>query len=496
MTNTDTLDTDATVRQCMELVDEGCEMVRITAQGTREAGQLEKIKNRLVQQGYRVPLIADIHFNPKAAEVAAAIVEKVRINPGNYVTRTGRASGRYSDEDYREELEIITERMAPLVEICRKHHTVIRIGVNHGSLAERVMQRFGATTRGMVESAIEYARICESLGFENLLLSIKSSDVKQTVYANRLLMQRMIGEGMDYPLHLGVTEAGDGEDGRIKSAAGIGALLADGIGDTIRVSLTEDPVNEIPVARMIAGKFAFQRTGMAGKDTGRFFDLPLEYARRPVKTYQSIGGQQVIAVSNELLEGLAASGRVSTLRIATGQPFDQVLKDLPRAGDDRPLLVHVDGADDDPANLLLSSSAILAKLLIDGYGDALRIETGSRLDPTGLELGILQAVGLRISRTEYIACPSCGRTQFDIQDALEKVRRKTAHLPGLKIAVMGCIVNGPGEMADDDYGYVGSGRGRVSLYKGRTLVKRNIEENAAVDELIELIKEHGDWKES
>ena len=354
MTNTDTLDTIATVEQSIRMIQAGCEYVRFAVPGIREAENLVNIKSELKKRGFAVPLIADVHFNPRIAEVAAAIVEKVRINPGNYTTPAKK--GTLGEAEYKEELERISDRISPLLHICREHGTALRIGTNHGSLSPRIMDRYGDTPRGMVESALEFVRICEHHDFRNLVLSMKASNTRVMIAANRLLVERMKEEGMDYPIHLGVTEAGAGEDGRTKSAVGIGSLLADGIGDTIRVSLTEDPEFEIPVA-----------------------------------------------------------------------------------------------------------------------------------------YNILQASGARITKTEFIACPSCGRTQFNIQQALEKIQARTSHLKGLKIAVMGCIVNGPGEMADADYGYVGAGKGKVMLYRKHELVKKNIDESVAVEELIALIREYGDW---
>jgi (E)-4-hydroxy-3-methylbut-2-enyl-diphosphate synthase len=362
MTNTDTLDTDATVIQAIRMIEAGCEYVRIAVPGIREAENLQNIKNELRKRGYQTPLIADVHFNPNIAEIAAAIVEKVRINPGNYSAPRHHgttAPRKMLDDHYKRELEEVAKRIAPLISICKEHDTAIRIGTNHGSLSDRIMERFGDTPEGMVESALEFARICKGFGFHELVLGMKASNIRVMIAANRLLVERMKEEEMNYPIHLGVTEAGSGEDGRIKSAIGIGSLLADGIGDTIRVSITEDPEKEIPVA----------------------------YA-------------------------------------------------------------------------------------------------------------ILQASGVRITKTEFISCPSCARTLFKIQEVLEKVKARTGHLKGLKIAVMGCIVNGPGEMADADYGYVGAGKGKVMLYKGQELVHKNVDEAAALEELIRLIKESGDWREA
>lgn len=357
MTNTDTMDTQATVEQTLRMVEAGCELVRITAPDVKAAQNLYNIKNELLKRGCEVPLIADIHFNPLAAETAAAIVEKVRVNPGNYTDRnTGKI--HFTDQEYNDELKRIGEKMSHLIEICKQHHTAMRIGTNHGSLSERIMSRYGNTPEGMAQSAIEFAQVCSEQDYHDLVFSMKASNVKVMVQSTRLFVEKMEALGMNYPIHIGVTEAGDGDQGRLKSAAGIGALLIDGIGDTLRVSLTEDPVAEIPVA------------------------------------------------------------------------YD-----------------------------------------------------------------ILQAVGARISKAEYIACPSCGRTQYNIQEALQQIKQRTNHLKGLKIGVMGCIVNGPGEMADADYGYVGSGAGKITLYKGKEVMKRNIDQTDAVEELVNLIKENGDWKD-
>jgi (E)-4-hydroxy-3-methylbut-2-enyl-diphosphate synthase len=358
MTNTNTMDTEATVAQSIRIIEAGGEYVRITAQGVREAEQLAVIKNTLHRRGYRNPLIADIHFNPKAAETAARIVEKVRINPGNYVDKKSSTPKTYTDSEYAAELERIHERLLPLIKSCKEYGTAIRIGSNHGSLSDRIVNRYGNSPQGMVEAAMEFLRIFEAESFNQVVLSMKASNVRVVIESTRMLVERMAQENMFYPLHLGVTEAGEGEDGRIKSAVGIGTLLMDGIGDTIRVSLTESPEAEIPVA-----------------------------------------------------------------------------------------------------------------------------------------LNILQACRLRISKAEYISCPSCGRTQFDLQSAAAKIREQTSHLKGLKIGIMGCIVNGPGEMADADYGYVGAAPGKITLYRRHEVVKRNIPEEQAVEELINLIKKNGDWKE-
>ena len=360
MTNTDTMDTESTVAQAIRMIEAGCEYVRIAVPGRKEVENLKDIRKKLFKNGYKTPLIADVHFNPKIAEMAAEIVEKVRINPGNYTDKTEMLDAGYwmLDKNYQEELENIARKLNPLLKICKMNGTAIRIGTNHGSLSHRIMERYGDTPLGMVESALEFARICEAQGFHEIVLSMKSSSTRVMIQANRLLVERMKQEKMDYPIHLGVTEAGAGEDGRLKSAIGIGSLLADGIGDTIRVSITETPEKEIPVA-----------------------------------------------------------------------------------------------------------------------------------------YGILQSVGIRITKTEYISCPSCSRTLFDIEEAVEQVKAKTSHLKGLKIAIMGCIVNGPGEMADAHYGYVGAGKGKINLYKGQSLVKKNVDAGEALEELIALIKENGDWQE-
>ena len=428
MTNTDTMDTRATVDQTMALADAGCELVRITAPDVKAAENLYNIKNELHRRGYTLPLVADIHFNPKAAEVAAAIVEKVRVNPGNYVDRnTGKTS--FTDQEYADELERIQERMAALVEICKHHDTAMRIGVNHGSLSERIMSRYGDTPLGMATSAVEFAKVCRNMDYHKLVFSMKASNVKVMVYSTRLLVQKMLQNGMSYPIHLGVTEAGDAEQGRIKSAAGIGTLLLDGIGDTIRVSLTESPVAEIPVAKDIT-------------------------ERMPRKT--------------------VSTDEVMALKTA----FDP-------CRDKRKLFIPYP----DYKEYSTRGAAELGRMLIDG-------EIAEIDDDSPVAQDIMQAVGAKIFKAEYIACPSCGRTQYDIQQALQEIKRHTSHLKGIKIGVMGCIVNGPGEMADAHYGYVGSGKGRITLYKGKEVVCRNIDQSEAVERLVQLIKDNGDWTDN
>lgn len=428
MTNTDTMDTKATVDQCLRLAEAGCEIVRITAPGVQEAQNLYNIKNELVKRGCNVPLVADIHYNPKAAEIAAEIVEKVRINPGNYVDRNiGKTS--YTDTEYNTEIEKITQRMANLIDICKRHNTAMRIGTNHGSLSERIVSRYGDTPMGMAVSAIEFANVCRSLDFHNLVFSMKASNVKVMVYSTRLFVQKMIEEGMNYPIHLGVTEAGDAQQGRIKSSAGIGTLLLDGIGDTLRVSLTEDPVAEIPVAKQIV-KYIPHR--QASKQD--IVSLKTSFDRCENEVYYT--------------------------------PKNTTLEEYQ-----------------------IKEAATYAKNYIDGKVSEIADDSDTALD-------IMQAVGAKISKAEYISCPSCGRTQYDIQAALQKIKAQTSHLKGIKIGVMGCIVNGPGEMADAHYGYVGSGNGKITLYKGREVVRKNIAQEEAVEALVQLIKDNGDWIEA
>ena len=428
MTNTDTMDTMATVEQTLRLVEVGCEIVRITAPGIQEANNLYNIKNELVKRGYTVPLVADIHFNPQAAEIAASIVEKVRINPGNYVDRNvGKIS--YTDAEYNLEIEKITERLNKLIEICKRNDTAIRIGTNHGSLSERIVSRYGDTPMGMAVSAIEFANVCRSLDFNKLVFSMKASNVKVMVYSTRLFVQKMIEQGMNYPIHLGVTEAGDAMQGRIKSSAGIGTLLLDGIGDTLRVSLTEDPVAEIPVAKQI-----------------------VDYLPR-----KEVRNQDILNLKTSFSP--ADKSEYYTPRYSTMEEY-QILQ-----------------------------SAVYAKAYIDGQVCEIDDNSDTALD-------IMQAVGAKISKAEYISCPSCGRTQYDIQQALQNIKARTQHLKGIKIGVMGCIVNGPGEMADAHYGYVGAGKGKITLYKGKEVVRKNIPQQDAVDALIQLIKDNGDWVEA
>jgi (E)-4-hydroxy-3-methylbut-2-enyl-diphosphate synthase len=553
MTNTNTADTAATVCQTIELADAGCEMVRITAPGIHEAENLALIKETLLKKGYDVPLIADIHFNPKAALIAASTVEKVRINPGNYTDRNvGKAD--FTDEEFQEAIRKIEERIAPLIEMLKKTGAALRIGSNHGSLSERIISKFGNTPAGMVEAALEFVRICRKMDFHNIVLSMKASNVRVMVHATRLLVKKMMGEGMNYPIHLGVTEAGDAEDGRIKSAAGIGALLADGIGDTIRVSLTEDPVNEIPVAQQICSNFSNQNS-FTENPFDQFFYDPFTFTKREIipnfltgdftfplvlgktfsdesqvpdlvfsedkfhgkdRVYEVFEGTKLYfekqlpegfvkinasEISVDWLKNLHQTAKLilivdSTSKNPVGE-WRKVFEMLYQVDLKIPVILKKSYSETDPIKLGIHAAVDFGPLFIDGFGDGIWLEAENINPQKMVEISfqILQACGSRISKTEFIACPSCGRTQYDIQASLQKIKSKTSHLPGLKIAVMGCIVNGPGEMADADYGYVGMGNGKVALFKGRNMVQKSIPEAEAVESLIDLIKENGDWRE-
>ncbi len=479
MTNTDTMDTLATVEQSIRMIKAGCKLVRITAQNVKAAENLKNIQTELRKRGYTTPLIADIHFNPKAAETAAHIVEKVRINPGNYIDK--KSNKNYTEIEYRQELENIKKRLLPLLEICKENGTAIRIGVNHGSLSDRILNRYGNTPEGMVESAMEFANICKSFGFENLVLSLKSSNARAMINANRLMVERMITEGLNYPLHLGVTEAGGGEDGRIKSTVGIGTLLKEGIGDTIRVSLTEDPEFEIPVARKI---IKFSKT----------VSKPEFFLIRNFKDYKH---PLVISESQNTKADLFVNNDGLTDKSGNQYPLVKTDKNLIKNPED---IVVVKNAykNLNKEDFLIKSTLDYSCPLLDGLCQGIWLDTDDTIsdkDTVQTAYDILQATGVRISKTEFIACPSCGRTLFNIQKTLEKISKETKHLKGLKIAVMGCIVNGPGEMADADYGYVGAGKGKITLYKKQEVIRKNIEEEKAVEALIELIKENGDWVE-
>ena len=542
MANVSTMDTDASVVQAISMARAGAEYIRFTAQGVREARNLGLIRRRLNELGCHTPLVADIHFNPKAADVAAEFVEKVRINPGNYVdgARTFRAD--YTDEDFAEGVRKIRERFVPFLRLCRAHGTAIRIGVNHGSLSDRIMSRFGDTPEGMTESCMEFLRLCREEQFDNVVISIKASNTVVMVRTVRLLVRTMDREGMHYPLHLGVTEAGNDEDGRIKSAVGIGALLTDGIGDTIRVSLSEPPEAEIPVARELidhinrtrAEEYApmpadfegtetdyFRRTRMVGDIGGGRQPVVLaeytngeepdetlrpDYLRHlPDGTFTSTKDKRRTVpaphfveltpdeLTDERLEALNADeSSVIILRSVHTDSVNETraaILHLRAAACQAPVILRRDYHEADLDRLRIAASADLGVLLIDGIADGLLLTQGghSTPDTDRLAFGILQATRRRMSRTEYISCPGCGRTLYDLHQTISRIKAATGHLKGVKIGIMGCIVNGPGEMADADYGYVGAGPGRVSLYRGKECVLRSIPESEAVDRLLELI---------
>ncbi len=609
MTTTNTMDTNATVEQTIRMVEAGCEYVRITAPSQNEANNLDAIKKELRLRGYNVPLIADIHFTPNAAEIAARIVEKVRINPGNYADRKKFEIIEYTESTYEAELERIRKRFTPLVKICKEYGTAMRIGTNHGSLSDRIMSRYGDTPLGMVESAMEFIRICEYLNYHNIVLSMKASNTQIMVQAYRLLVQKMNEEGMNYPLHLGVTEAGDGEDGRIKSALGIGALLEDGLGDTIRVSLTEDPEFEAPVAIALAERYK-KRVPHKSIITAEESPInPVVYNRRETFEVESIGGGNVpVVVSDyskigikdykdleivgyfyspstdkwnmndtacdviyfgnndstfdlpngikpiydyqfwntftdkskgyplfkieEYLSAENKSLKINFVKFSIENLTEvnlkliekdktvviiletdnehgmaeqrRVLFDFVTKQVRNPVIIKRDYKNINDENFRLYAATDLGSLLIDGFGDGVWTsaenfsiftkEKENRFINRTL-FGILQAARVRISKTEYIACPSCGRTLFDLQITTNKIRKRTEHLKGVKIAIMGCIVNGPGEMADADYGYVGSGVGKITLYRGKDIVTKSIDSDHAVDALINLIKEDDMWVE-
>ena len=640
MTTTDTMDTMATVEQSIRCIEAGAELVRITAPSKKEAENLQNIKDELQKRGYNIPLVADIHFTPNAAEIAARIVEKVRVNPGNYVDKKKFEQIEYTDAEYAEEIERIRERFTPLVLICKQHGTAMRIGTNHGSLSDRIMSRYGDTANGMVESAMEFLRIARSEDYHQIILSMKSSNPQVMVQAYRLLIKHMMEEfGECYPLHLGVTEAGDGEDGRIKSAIGIGTLLEDGIGDTIRVSLTEDPEFEIPVCKDLVKRYLMEAKPSSDNELIPSIDKlpysPFEFKRRETFAVNNIGHKNVPVVIADLSkienitpESLQSIGYTynsitdkwnisdsaadyvftgnkllnfdlpGTLKVITYPEawcgatdktkyfpiyavaeYVQKLKTLQqgekaadffsdkinfvmfdcfsKSKDDRvwlekfennpttvfcffsenihsvsairrmfielqerkirnPVVLVTDTNSQTPDEHLIHFATETGALFLDGFGDGICLGYSSKAKMENIKstgrtyldvkdiyqftnntaFSILQAVRTRISKTEYISCPSCGRTLFDLQETTAKIRAVTNHLKGLKIAIMGCIVNGPGEMADADFGYVGSGPGKITLYKGKEVVKRNIDSNIAVDELINLLKENDAWVEN
>ncbi|WP_273163078.1 4-hydroxy-3-methylbut-2-en-1-yl diphosphate synthase [Bacteroides fluxus] len=588
MTNTATQDTEACVAQAKRIVDAGGEYVRLTAQGIKEAENLMNINASLRRDGYMVPLVADIHFNPKVADVAALYVEKVRINPGNYVdaARTFKHLD-YTDEEYAQELQKIRDRFIPFLDICKANHTAIRIGVNHGSLSDRIMSRYGDTPEGMVESCMEFLRICVEQDFKDVVISIKASNTVVMVKTVRLLAAVMEQENMYFPLHLGVTEAGDGEDGRIKSALGIGALLADGLGDTIRVSLSEAPEAEIPVARKLVD-YIVQRQNhpyIPGADVPEFNYL--SPTRRKTTAVHNIGGENLPVVISVRLDGnMEFNPQFVPDYVYTGRSLPEQLREdtqyivdsdiwlseaisgadmtgiwpsfksdqLPfistcpsslkflfitymglndeaiaclklhpeivlvsqsihpnrlgeqralvhqmmKEGLDNPVVFFEHYSEDETENLQIKAAADMGALIFDGLCDGLLLYNQGSIDPVLLDttaFGILQAGRVRTSKTEYISCPGCGRTLYDLESTIARIKAATGHLKGLKIGIMGCIVNGPGEMADADYGYVGAGRGKISLYKKKECIEKNIPEEEAVERLIELIRKNGDYTE-
>ena len=594
MTTTNTMDTEGTIAQSIRMIEAGCEIVRITAPSINEAKNLKPIRDSIRARGFNTPLVADIHFTPNAAAVAAAIVEKVRINPGNYADRKKFETHDYSDQSYSEELERIRDRFMPLVRICKENGTAMRIGTNHGSLSDRIMSRYGDTPLGMVESAMEFIRFAEEENYYDIILSMKASNTQVMVQAYRLLVKTMVDEGMNYPLHLGVTEAGEAEDGRIKSAVGIGTLLEDGLGDTIRVSLTEEPEAEIPIAKILADRYEQKNDG--SRPLPAISTIPYDpffHTRRNTTNIFNIGGDEVPRVIGDLSDkafihyedlgqfgylyspnqdkwhisdlaidflyigsnsidfeipgtlgiiqdyhgttsreeyfqlftvnqlGVIPEDRVSFLICSDSDKIISTLKSLPNCililetdheygyaaqrrffigcieqGIKKPVIIKRSYAGYSKDEFLLYSATDLGALQVDGFGDGIWLESDhDKGFINEISFGILQASRTRISKTEYISCPSCGRTLFDLQETTAKIRARTDHLKGVKIGIMGCIVNGPGEMADADYGYVGTGPGQISLYKGQDVVEKNIDVDGAVDSLIQLIDSHGDWVE-
>ncbi|MAZ58516.1 MAG: 4-hydroxy-3-methylbut-2-en-1-yl diphosphate synthase [Flavobacteriales bacterium] len=598
MTTTDTMDTDGSVKQSIKMIKAGCELVRLTAPSIRDARNLLEIKNQLIKKGYNTPLIADIHFTPNAAIEAAKIVEKVRINPGNYTDKKKFQIKTYSKHQYQDELKRIEEKLVPLIEVCKSHNTAMRIGTNHGSLSDRIMSQYGDTPLGMVESALEFVRICEKHNYKQIILSMKASNPIVMIHAYRLLVANMKQEGMNYPLHLGVTEAGEGNDGRIKSAIGIGSLLMDGIGDTIRVSLTESPEHEIPIAQSLVDYVEKKKNHQKIVNPLKNPINSFVYTKRNTKQIMNIGGKSKPVVfsnlcfekhinkqslfklgyrysdqldkwtisdtasdylflgdndidfnipgslgliynyktwkkhkkgypllsSAEYLDSVSLSKKLNIIDLFTNDFTDKLMNKLKDDGtavlliesdninslaDYRrlfiqlmsndivnPVLIRQSYNSDSRMEIQLEASVDIGPLLLDGLGDGLLIiakNYSNVQDINEIGFNILQATRTRISKTEYISCPSCGRTLFNLEETTAKIRLATGHLKGLKIGVMGCIVNGPGEMADADYGYVGTGLNKVSLYKQKELVKRNISSKKALDELIQLIRENGDW---
>lgn len=581
MTNTNTNDTEASVEQVKRIVDAGADLVRLTAQGVREANNLENIENSLHAQGYRTPLVADIHFNARAAEAAAKYVEKVRINPGNFVDKVKKFEFvEYTDQEYQQEIEKIRQRLVPLLDLCRQRRVALRIGVNHGSLSDRILSRFGDTPQGMVESCMEFLHICQEEDFHDIVISMKASNAIVMTQSVRLLVERMQQEGVVYPLHLGVTEAGSGEDGRIKSAVGIGSLLADGIGDTIRVSLSEEPEYEIPVAQKLVNYIRQMENHshiQAQKSSKYSYGSPM---RQQAIEVGNVGGEHLPIVISDRRDGnfeldvhampdylyvhhiaertpraiplivdaenwqqeqantyplfsicdISAIQQAKTkkkfVRISYAELSTEVLSFLRQATDiililetehiygigeqraalhtlihndvNLPVIISRKYTEDDHESIQIKAGTDFGAVFLEGFGNGICLQNRGSVSPKTIDaymLAILQASRLRTSKTEYISCPSCGRTLFDLQSTVADIQQATLHLKHLKIGVMGCIVNGPGEMADADYGYVGAEKGKISLYKKQTCVAKNIPTEQAVERLVQLIKECGDWVE-
>lgn len=487
MTNTATLDTEASVNQCESIAKAGADIVRLTAQGVSQAKNLGEIRRRLHERGIEIPLVADIHFNPAAAFEAATQVEKVRINPGNFVD-PGRVFKKidFTDEEYKAELNKISDKLKPFLKLCHEYSTAIRLGVNHGSLSDRIMSRYGDTPAGMVESAMEFLRVCKAEQFDNVVISIKASNVVIMTETVRRLVAAMDAEDMHYPLHLGVTEAGDAEDGRVKSAVGIGSLLVDGIGDTIRVSLSETPENEIPVARMLVDYI--EKISQDSVAPVSLMPLPDDIqVRQPLAAGVDFDFSAGCPSGFDLIES-SRTNAIADIRQKYNKRFSE--------GNLTPTIIKISYPDTYDLDMItIAASVDFGSLLLSGLGDGIFIDA-PHIDAErikSLELAILQATRRRFSHTEYIACPGCGRTLFDLQSVLKTIKAGTSHLKGLKIGVMGCIVNGPGEMADADYGYVGAAAGCISLYKGKECVVRNIPAEDALPRLVQLIKDNGDW---
>lgn len=520
MNNTLTTDIDGSVAQARRIADAGADIDRLTAQGVREANCMGEIRKKLREQGCEIPLVADIHFNPKAAFAAAEQVDKVRINPGNFVD-PGRVFVKleYTDEEYSREIRKIEETFGPFLELCRKNGTAVRIGVNHGSLSDRIMSRYGDTPAGMVESAMEFLRVAVKHNFTDIVISIKASNTVVMVNTVRLLVKAMDAENMHFPLHLGVTEAGDGEDGRVRSAVGIGTLLAEGIGDTVRVSLSEEPECEIPVAKELTD-YISSREGApsVGGNYAEGYD-PVNPKQRLTRRIGNIGGDALPYVAGfdrpdaEMVEADASTDKNELIRLVADNrdkvlvltshhrnPVAEIsaaIHALMSAGETTPVVARLEYNGIPAEKTVIRASADFGALLLNGLIDGIEIVADEMSEEARhrLALGILQASRRRISKTEFVSCPGCGRTMFDLQSTVRIVKAATSHLKGLKIAVMGCIVNGPGEMADADYGYVGAGVGNVSLYRGKTAVEKNIPSDKALDRLIDLLKADGKWIE-